>query len=50
MLVLNEDVDCLIIVSLENFMVLVKGEFNLMMVMMIGKVKIKGDMGVVMKL
>ena len=46
----NEDADCLIIVSPENFMALVKGELNPMMAMMTGKVKIKGDMGVAMKL
>ena len=46
----NEDADCLIIISPENFMALVKGELNPMMAMMTGKVKIKGDMGVAMKL
>lgn len=46
----NADADCLIIITTENFMKLVKGELNPMMAVMTGKVKIKGDMGVAMKL
>lgn len=46
----NEEADCVISISPENFMALVKGELNPMMAMMTGKVKIKGDMGVAMKL
>lgn len=46
----NEDADCVISIKPEDFMALVKGELNPMMAMMTGKVKIKGDMGVAMKL
>ena len=42
--------DCVIKVSPENFMKLVKGELNPMAAVMTGKVKIKGDMGVALKL
>ncbi|MEL7250743.1 MAG: SCP2 sterol-binding domain-containing protein [Bacteroidota bacterium] len=47
---IDEDADCVISVSPEDFMALVKGDLNPMMAMMTGKVKIKGDMGVAMKL
>ena len=46
----DDDADCVITVSPENFMALVSGDLNPMMAMMSGKVKIKGDMGVAMKL
>ncbi|MEM1215214.1 MAG: SCP2 sterol-binding domain-containing protein [Bacteroidota bacterium] len=46
----NEEADCTIYVTPENFMALVKGDLNPMMAVMSGKVKIKGDMGVAMKL
>ncbi|MGH1433158.1 MAG: SCP2 sterol-binding domain-containing protein [Lewinella sp.] len=46
----DADADCVIIITTENFMKLVKGELNPMMAVMTGKVKIKGDMGVAMKL
>lgn len=41
---------CVIKVTPENFMKLVKGELNPMMAVMTGKVKIDGDMGVAMKI
>jgi putative sterol carrier protein len=48
----NEDKesDCLISTSADNFQKLFKGEMNPMMAVMTGKVKVKGDMGVAMKL
>lgn len=46
----DNDADCTIHVTPENFMSLVKGDLNPMMAVMSGKVKIKGDMGVAMKL
>ncbi len=46
----DKDADCLIIVSKENFAKLTSGELNPMGAVMTGKVKIKGDMGVAMKL
>ena len=46
----DAEADCVISVTPENFMQLVKGELNPMMAVMTGKVKIKGDMGVAMKL
>jgi len=50
--VTNEDreADCTIITSIETLDALRKGELNPMMAVMSGKVKIKGDMGVAMKL
>ena len=46
----DKDADCTISITPENFMDLVTGKLNPMMAMMTGKVKIKGDMGVAMKL
>lgn len=46
----DDDADCVIIISPDNFMKLVKGDLNPMMAVMTGKVKIKGDMSVAMKL
>jgi len=48
----NEDVeaDCSITMSLDNFKKLNKGQINPMMAVMSGKIKIKGDMGLAMKL
>ncbi|MEO1263752.1 MAG: SCP2 sterol-binding domain-containing protein [Bacteroidota bacterium] len=46
----NKDADCLISVSKEDFVKLTTGELNPMMAVMGGKVKIKGDMGIAMKL
>ena len=46
----NKDADCLIIVSEENFIAMATGNLNPMTAAMMGKVKIKGDMSVAMKL
>lgn len=46
----DKDADCTIIISPENFGKLISGDLNPMMAVMTGKVKIKGDMGVAMKL
>ena len=46
----NKDADCLVVVSEENFIALATGKLNPMAAVMMGKVKIKGDMGVAMKL
>ena len=44
------DADTVIITSLENFVKLKNGDLNPMMAVMGGKVKIKGDMGLAMKI
>ena len=46
----DKDADCMISTSGDNFQKLFKGELNPMMAVMTGKVKVKGDMGVAMKL
>lgn len=46
----NDDADCTIKVSQEDFQRLVKGELNPMGAVMSGKIKIEGDMSVAMKL
>jgi len=48
----NDDVDadCQITMSVEDLDKLRKGELNPMMAVMSGKIKIKGDMGLAMKL
>ena len=44
------DADCTIVTKLEHLDKLRKGELNPMTAMMTGKLKIKGDMGLAMKL
>lgn len=44
------EADCVISTSLETLMKLQSGDINPMMAVMGGKVKIKGDMGLAMKL
>ena len=39
----NRDADCLVLVSMDIFISLVRGELNPMAAVMTGKVKIKGD-------
>ena len=46
----DKDADCTIDVSMEDFQSLLSGDLNPMAAVMGGKVKIKGDMGVAMKL
>ncbi len=46
----DREADCTIITSVKTLDALRKGELNPMMAVMSGKVKIKGDMGVAMKL
>ncbi|MEL7221876.1 MAG: SCP2 sterol-binding domain-containing protein [Bacteroidota bacterium] len=46
----DKDADCTINITPENFAQLISGDLNPMMAVMTGKVKIKGDMGVAMKL
>ena len=46
----DKEADCVVSISEENFKDLVKGDLNPMMAFMSGKIKIKGDMGVAMKL
>lgn len=46
----DKDADCLVIVSLDDFKALAAGDLNPMTAVMTGKIKIKGDMGVAMKL
>jgi putative sterol carrier protein len=44
------EADCVISTSMETFNQLKSGDLNPMMAVMTGKVKIKGDMGIAMKL
>ena len=46
----NADADCVVQISESDFEALVKGELNAMGAFMSGKIKVKGDMGVAMKL
>lgn len=46
----DKDADCTISMSVEDLDKLRKGELNPMMAVMGGKIKIKGDMGLAMKL
>ncbi|HHM21195.1 MAG TPA: SCP2 sterol-binding domain-containing protein [Bacteroidetes bacterium] len=46
----DNEADCQISLSKENFIKLTTGDLNPMMAVMTGKVKIKGDMSVAMKL
>ncbi|MEO0897203.1 MAG: acyl-CoA dehydrogenase family protein [Bacteroidota bacterium] len=46
----NEEANCTVQVSLDDFKSLVKGQLNPMSAVMSGKIKINGDMGVAMKL
>nr|WP_299434231.1 SCP2 sterol-binding domain-containing protein [uncultured Aquimarina sp.] len=46
----DKEADCQVDVTFDDFMALIKGELNPMGAVMNGKVKIKGDMGVAMKL
>lgn len=46
----DKDADCEVSIDEENFTSLVKGDLNPMMAFMSGKIKLKGDMGVAMKL
>ena len=46
----DQESDCTITTSLESLSKLVSGELNPMMAVMGGQVKIKGDMGLAMKL
>jgi putative sterol carrier protein len=46
----ESDADCTIITSTETLLKMKSGDLNPMMAVMTGKVKIKGDMGLAMKL
>lgn len=46
----DDEADCVIISSAETFNKLKSGDLNPMMAVMTGKIKIKGDMGLAMKL
>lgn len=48
----NEDLpaDCTVSITPKNFQKLIKGDLNPMMAVMMGKIKIEGDMSVAMKL
>ena len=46
----DKEADCVISTTIDTFNKLKSGELNPMMAVMTGKVKIKGDMGVAMKL
>ena len=46
----NKDADCTVDISLDDFNALIRGKLNPMTAMMSGKLKIKGDMSVAMKL
>jgi putative sterol carrier protein len=51
-IVTNEDIDtdCAMEISVENALNLISGDLNPMMAYMTGKLKIKGDMAVAMKI
>ena len=46
----DEEADCVVHCAMEDFMSMAKGDLNPMMAVMTGKIKIKGDMGVALKL
>ncbi len=46
----DREADCVITTTLETFQKLKSGDLNPMMAVMTGKIKIKGDMGIAMKL
>ena len=46
----DEDADCVIHATIEDFQSMMSGDLNPMTAVMGGKVKIKGDMGLAMKL
>ena len=46
----DKEADCVISTDMETFQKLQSGDLNPMMAVMTGKIKIKGDMGVAMKL
>jgi len=46
----DKEADCVISTDLDTFAKLQSGDLNPMMAVMTGKIKIKGDMGVAMKL
>ncbi|MBT8232612.1 MAG: SCP2 sterol-binding domain-containing protein [Saprospiraceae bacterium] len=46
----DKDADCTIITSVDTLAKLKNGDLNPMMAVMSGKIKIKGDMGLAMKL
>lgn len=46
----DKDADCVISTSMDTFMKLRNGDLNPMMAVMTGKIKIKGDMSIAMKL
>ena len=46
----DKDADCQVNMGFQDFMALTKGELNPMTALMTGKIKIKGDMSVAMKL
>ncbi|MCB9082519.1 MAG: acyl-CoA dehydrogenase family protein [Lewinellaceae bacterium] len=46
----NADADCTVSITSEDFQALLSGELNPMSAFMSGKIKVKGDMGVAMKL
>ncbi len=46
---LDQTADCTIKASLENINKLMTGDLNVMTAMMVGKLKISGDLGVAMK-
>jgi len=46
----DKEADCTVDISLDDFNSLIRGKLNPMSAMMSGKLKIKGDMSVAMKL
>ena len=46
----DQEVDCTIAVSIDDLKSLINGTLNPMGAFMMGKIKVKGDMGVAMKL
>ena len=46
----DKDANCFVTVSMDTMKKLIAGDINPMMAVMTGKIKIKGDMGVAMKI